>query len=114
VVLTQAGHQGATYELVGAEALTQTEVVAVLSRGLGRTVRARAVPLDEWEVGARAAGLGDYQVETLVRMFRYYEDYGLWGNPNVLGWLLGRPPATFAAFVERTLREKQTPHEVRQ
>jgi uncharacterized protein YbjT (DUF2867 family) len=114
VVLTEPGHQGATYELVGAEALTQTEVVAVLSRGLGRTVRARAVPLDEWEVGARAAGLGDYQVETLVRMFRYYEDYGLWGNPNVLGWLLGRPPATFAAFVERTLREKQTPHEVRQ
>jgi uncharacterized protein YbjT (DUF2867 family) len=101
VVLTEAGHQGATYELVGAEALTQTEVAAALGRGLGHTVRAQALPLDEWEEGARAAGLGDYQVKTLVRMFRYYEDYGFWGNPNVLGWLLGRPPTTFATFVER-------------
>jgi uncharacterized protein YbjT (DUF2867 family) len=114
LVLTEAGHQGASYELVGAEALTQTEVAAILSHGLGRTVRAQALPLDVWEEEARAAGLGDYQVKTLVRMFRYYEDYGFWGNPNVLEWLLGRPPTTFATFVERTVREKQTPLVIRQ
>ena len=44
---------------------------------------------------------GSYQIEALVKMFRYYEQYGFWGNPRVLGWLLGRPPTTFAAFVER-------------
>ena len=114
LVLTEAGHEGATYELVGAEALTQTDVAAILSHGLGRRVRAQALPLDVWEEGARAAGLDDYQVRTLVRMFCYYEDYGFWGNPNVLRWLLGRSPTTFATFVERTAREKQTPREVRQ
>jgi uncharacterized protein YbjT (DUF2867 family) len=114
LVLTEAGHQGATYELVGAEVLTQTDVAAILSHGLGHTVRAQALPLDVWEEGARAAGLGDHQVKTLVRMFRYYEDFGFWGNPNVLGWLLGRPPTTFATFVERRVRERQTPLEIRQ
>ena len=114
VVLTEPGHQGATYELAGAEALTQTEVAAILSRGIGRRVRAQALPLDVWEKGARQAGLDDYQVQTLIRMFRYYEEYGLWGNPNVLGWLLGRSPTTFAAFVERTVRERQTSFEIRQ
>jgi len=109
LVLTQPGHQGATYELAGAEVLTQTEVAAILSRGLGRRVRAQAVPLDVWEEGARKAGLGDYQVDTLVRMFGYYERHGFWGNPNVLGWLLGRSPTTFETFVERTVRQKQTP-----
>jgi hypothetical protein len=34
-------------------------------------------------------------------MFRYYERYGFRGNANVLEWLLGRPPTTFAAFVAR-------------
>jgi len=113
-VLTQPGHQGATYELAGAEALTQTDVAGILSSALERTVRAEAVPLDVWETGARQAGLGDYQVETLIKMFRYYGSYGLWGNPNVLGWLLGRPPTTLAAFVQRTVQEQQTSPEVRQ
>ena len=101
IVLTEPGHEGATYELTGAEALTQTEIAAILSQQLGRPVRAKAVPLETWEKQARESGLGDYQIETLVKMFRYYECYGFWGNPRALGWLLGRPPTTLAAFVER-------------
>jgi NAD(P)H dehydrogenase (quinone) len=101
VVLTQAGHAGATYELAGAEALTQVEVAAILSQQLGRPVHAEVVSRQAWERGARASGLGDYQVQTLLKMFDYYERYGFWGNPHVLRWLLGRPPATFAAFVAR-------------
>jgi uncharacterized protein YbjT (DUF2867 family) len=101
IVLTQAGHAGAIYELAGAEALTQVEVAAILSQQLGRPVRAEVISRQAWEERARASGLGDYQVQTLLKMFDYYERYGFWGNPRVLGWLLGRPPATFAAFVER-------------
>lgn len=105
VVLTEPGHAGATYELVGEGAMTQIEIATVLSQQLGRPVRAEVVPLNAWEQQARAAGLGDYQVETLIRMFRYYEQYGFWGNPRALGWLLGRSPTTFAAFFERIVRE---------
>jgi uncharacterized protein YbjT (DUF2867 family) len=101
VVLTEPGHMGATYELVGGEAMSQTEVATILGQQLGRSVRAEVVPLEAWERQARESGLGDYQVETLVKMFRYYERYGFWGNPCVLGWLLGRSPTTFAAFIER-------------
>jgi len=106
VVLTQPGHAGATYELGGTEVLSQIEVTTTLGQQLGRPVRAEVVPLEAWERRARASGLSDYQVETLVRMFRYYERYGFWGNPRVLGWLLRRPPTTFAAFVTRTARER--------
>jgi uncharacterized protein YbjT (DUF2867 family) len=114
IVLTEPGHQGAIYELAGAEALTPTDVAAHLADSLGRTVRAEALPLDVWEEGARQAGLGDYQVKALIKMFRYYESYGFWGNPNVLGWLLGRPPTRFTAFLARTVRESSTSPEVRQ
>jgi nucleoside-diphosphate-sugar epimerase len=106
VVLAEPGHTGATYELVGGEAMTQVEVAAVLSQQLGHPVHAEVVPLDAWERRARAAGLGDYQVKTLIEMFRYYERHGFWGNPRVLGWLLRRTPTTFAAFVERVAQKR--------
>jgi uncharacterized protein YbjT (DUF2867 family) len=102
VVLTEPGHAGAVYELAGAEVLSQTEVATILSQQLGRPVRAEAVPLETCDGRARESGLGDYQIETLVKMFCYYERYGFWGNPRVLRWLLGRPPTTFSAFVERS------------
>ncbi len=106
-VLTEPGHAGAAYELVGTPALTQTEVAEVLSRNLGRPVRVETESIEAWEEKARASGMGDYQRQTLIKMFRYYEHYGLAGNSNVLGWLLRRPPATFEAFVERAMRERR-------
>lgn len=105
IVLTDSGHTGATYELTGPEALSQVEVAILLSQHLGRPVRAQVVPLDEWERRARTWGMSEYAVETLVKMFRYYERYGFCANPRVLTWLLGRSPTTFAAFVERTARK---------
>jgi uncharacterized protein YbjT (DUF2867 family) len=105
IVLTEPGHGGAIYELAGGEVLSQTQVAASLARQLGHPVRAERVPLDSWERGARAAGLGKYQITTLVKMFRYYERHGFWGNPRVLAWLLQRPPTTFAAFVQRVMQE---------
>ncbi len=106
VVLTEPGHLGATYELAGPEALSQTEVAAILSRQLGRPVHAEVIPLDAWERNARASGMGEYQVATLLEMFRYYDRHGFRGNPNVLSWLLGRPATRFEAFVARTVRGK--------
>lgn len=104
-VLTEPDHAGAVYELAGPAALTQSEVAAVLSQILGRPVQAERLPLDEWLAGAAAAGLSQYALETLVNMFHYYERYSFWGNANVLGWLLGRPPTTFREFVTRTVAQ---------
>jgi len=106
VVLTEPGHLGATYELAGPEALSQTEVAAILGRQLCRPVRAEVIPLDAWEHNAQASGMGEYQVAALLKMFRYYDRHGFWGNPNVLNWLLGRSATRFEAFVARTMRGK--------
>ncbi|MDR7419290.1 MAG: NmrA family NAD(P)-binding protein [Armatimonadota bacterium] len=101
MALTEDGHLGRVYDLAAGEVLDQREIAAVLSRVLGRSVQPQVIPRDVWEQRARAAGLGDYQVTTLRAMFRYYERRGFWGDPSVLTMLLGRPPTTFAAFVER-------------
>jgi len=100
-VLTESGHNGAIYELAGPDNLTQSEVATILSERLGRPVKAEQISLEAWAEGARATGLGTYQIETLLKMFRYYAQHHFWGNPNVLAWLLKRPPMDFRAFVER-------------
>jgi uncharacterized protein YbjT (DUF2867 family) len=106
IVLTDAGHEGATYELTGVEALSQTEVVTILSQELRRPVRVQSIALDVWQQRARATGLGAYQIKALTGMFRYYESFGFWGNPHVLGWLLGRQPTSFEEFVQQTIMDR--------
>jgi len=101
-VLTEAGHEGAIYELAGPDVLTQAEVAACLQQVLGRPVRAETIPRDEWASQARAAGLSAYAIDTLLQMFHYYEQFGFWGNPRVLTCLLERPPTSFEAFARRT------------
>jgi uncharacterized protein YbjT (DUF2867 family) len=108
ITLTQAGHAGAIYELAGPEVLTPAAMAEALSRRMNRPVRAERVVVEVWARGAERSGLNTYAIDTLTRMFRYYDRHGLWGNPRVLSQLLGRAPTRFAAFVERSLRESVT------
>lgn len=97
----QSPHSGATYELVGTQPMSQTEVAAALGQQLGRPVLAESVAMDIWEREARASGLGEYQLMTLLKMFSYYGKYGFGGNTHVLSWLLNRPATSFNTFVKR-------------
>lgn len=98
-VLTEPGHEGATYELVGTNPLSQIEVAEILAKALGRPVRAEAESVGAWK--ARAAGMNGYARDTLAKMFRYYDRHGLAGDPAALRRLLGREPATLDRFAAR-------------
>jgi NAD(P)H dehydrogenase (quinone) len=104
IVLTNGGHSGATYELVGTPPLSQTEIAETFGATLKKTVRAEAETIESWEWRARNTGMGDYQRKTLIEMFRAYARDGLKGNPNVLGWLLGRRPTSLASFAARSAK----------
>ena len=101
LVLMDAGHSGATYELVGTPPLSQIEIAETFGRILNKTIRAECETVEAWEQRARGAGMDDYSRETLTKMFRAYARDGLEGNPNVLTWLLGRAPTSVANFAAR-------------
>ena len=101
LVLSGPGYGGATIELVGTLAMSQAAIAQTLADLLERPVEAEVMSLEEWERVARASGLGDYQVLTLMKMFGYYERHGFTGNSNALKCLLGRRPTSFAEFVKR-------------
>jgi uncharacterized protein YbjT (DUF2867 family) len=102
-VMTQPGHDGATYELAGPQALSQDDMAAILSALLSRPVRAQAKPADQVRREAEAAGVPAERIATMSRMNAHYDGHGLIGNPNVLRWILGREPNDFAGFVRREL-----------
>lgn len=102
-VLVESQHSGAIYELAGPQPLSQEEVAQIIGQRSGRPVHARLLDRNQWAENASKAGMGDYQRNTLLRMFEYYEQFGLVGNSTVLEMLLKRPATSFAEFVERQL-----------
>jgi len=99
IVLTEPSHKNAIYELVGTLPMSHTDAAEVFSRVLNRDVRAEKEEISEWKL--RVQGLSEYALENLVRMFEYYDQWGLVGNINVLRWLLGREPTSLETFIDR-------------
>lgn len=103
IVLTQPDHINAIYELVGTLPTSHVEVAEIFGLVLNRDVRAEKEEISDWRL--RAKGISKYAVENLIRMFEYYDQWGLVGNRNALKWLLKREPTSLEMFIERTAKE---------
>jgi NAD(P)H dehydrogenase (quinone) len=103
-VLTQPGHENAVYELAGPQALSQQEVAGELSVALGISVKAIEQPREIWHQSAEKSGMNGYAIQTLLKMFEYYDQYGLVGNPNTLKNLLGHEPTSFQQFLNKIIK----------
>ena len=108
IVLTEPGHFHAIYELAGTLPMSHAEVAGRFTRVLKREVRAEKEEIKDWR--RRVRGISDYASENLIKMFEYYDKWGLMGNPNVLKWLLKREPVTLEEFVQATIRESHANH----
>jgi NAD(P)H dehydrogenase (quinone) len=100
-VLTESGHYHATYELVGIDAPNAIEIAAAIGKQIGSPVIADQMDRSVWESRARENGLAEYAVQSLLKMFAYYEQFQFLGNPNALRWLLGREPIRLTEFLDR-------------
>jgi NAD(P)H dehydrogenase (quinone) len=102
-VILEPGHEGSTYELCGPEGISHRQMAGALGAALGRPVEAVAIDPLRW-AAARSAGLGEYQLGALLRMFRWYDENDFAGSSADLEDLLGRPAGSFDDFVRREIR----------
>ncbi|WP_353950990.1 NmrA family NAD(P)-binding protein [Knoellia sp. S7-12] len=93
-VLTEDGHEGATYDLAGAERMSVRDMAEVATDVLGRHVEAASMSLDDWMTGP-GADQSEQARHDLVAMFRSYDHGGLVGDPSALRQMLGREPRTW-------------------
>jgi uncharacterized protein YbjT (DUF2867 family) len=107
IVLTEQNHKNVIYELAGTLPWSHVEVADVFSRTLNHAVRAEKEEIRAWKL--RTTGLSEYALENLVRMFEYYDRWGLKGNPNVLKWILKRESTSLEMFIDRIVKEHRDP-----
>jgi len=117
IVLTEPNHFNATYELAGTLSLSHVEVAEIFGDVLKRAVQAEKEEIGDWRLRAerserssraqskRAAVMSEYAVENLVKMFEYYDQWGLVGNPNMLRCILMREPTSLESFIARTIKK---------
>jgi uncharacterized protein YbjT (DUF2867 family) len=97
--LSGGGHEGKAYTLTGPEAMDHAAVAAAIGDAVGRPVR--YVALEEADARSRLAqaGLPPARIERLVGFYRLVRAGYCAPVTGDVQQVLGRPPATFAAFV---------------
>ena len=103
-VAVETGHDFASYDISSNERLSVHDICASISKAVDRPIEARAMSVETFlELVKDHYPLNRYSKEAFHRLFGYYERNGISGNQNVLTWLLGREPTSFAAYVGRHL-----------
>ena len=95
-------HAGATYELAAPGRYTAYDLASVISAVTGREIAAEQIDSEAFlaaALGADSVSRFPYQARLLRAISDRYSSHDFVGNPNVLTWLLGRPPTTFEQFV---------------
>jgi uncharacterized protein YbjT (DUF2867 family) len=105
IALTEAGHSGKTYSVVGPRAWTGLETAEALTRHLGNAVIYGGDDLQAWAAQMRAF-LPGWQVRDLEIMYEYFLRAGLLATQaeiDELTGVLGHAPRRYEAFVEEIL-----------
>lgn len=103
-VAVERGHTYATYDIASDEHLSSADICEQISAAVGKPVAAREVTVAQFiEMLTPFRSFNNHEVEMFWRLFGYYARRGIFGNSNVLRWLLGRPPTSFKAYVEREM-----------
>ena len=106
IALTQPGHDGRTYDLVGPRPLKGAETAEIWGKALGRTINYAGDDLEAWEKANApyfpAAVLYDFK-----HMYAHFQKHGLAATPEevaALTQVLGHAPRAFEAFVAETAK----------
>lgn len=99
LALTQAGHEGATYDLTGPEARTFAEMAAVLGRHLGRTIRYENESLDEARASRAGFGAEAWEVEGWVTSYAAVATGEMDVVSDVVQRVTGHAPLSLEAYL---------------
>jgi uncharacterized protein YbjT (DUF2867 family) len=92
-------HVGRTYDLTGPEALDEAGLAKEFSRGLGQTVTAVDVPLDEWAAQVARSGLPPHVEQHIVTMARLHRENRYDRATDTVERITGKPAQSVAEFV---------------
>lgn len=105
IALTETGHSGKTYSVVGPRAWTGAEIAGALTQHLGKPVNYVGDDLKAWAAQMRAVMPG-WLLRDLEIMFQYLLNTGLVATQaeiDELTAVLGHAPRSYEAFIDEVL-----------
>lgn len=102
-VITSGSYQYGTYEFCGDGACSLADMETIFSDLTGRKVTAAFISDKDFLEAAQLAP-DSYAAKTLLTMFRHYNENSFCGNDFTLRQILGRPPVTVRAYLEKALK----------
>ncbi|MGY2737148.1 SDR family oxidoreductase [Sphingomonas sp. UYP23] len=101
VLLDGQRHAGATYELAAPGRFAARDLAKVISDVTGNEIGVEEISCDAFlEQFFGEVDKFPYEARAMRAISARYSSHDFVGNPNVLRWLLGRAPKTFAQFVQ--------------
>jgi len=107
ISLTEEGHDGQTYDLVGPTLINGPENAALWSRLLGKEIKYTGHNFDQWEQQMRK-NAPSWSAYDLRMMFQGYFDRGFASTESEVARmtrLLGRAPRSYEAFATETSKQ---------
>ena len=102
-VLTDNRYDYGTYELCGPENLCESEIIYAMENAFGKTVKSQFIPDDAFVEQMKKEGRSETYINTLLIMFRHYQNEGFMGNPTTLQSMLKRKPVTLEEFLKKEI-----------
>ncbi len=102
-VLMETGHEGHAYDITGPEALSDTQIAAMLSTVLSKEITYTPVPDEGMRQALLAAGMSDWYANGLVKLYEFYRQGG--GSPvsSDLEQLIKQKPRTMKAYLQENI-----------
>lgn len=100
-------HYLAQYQTVSTQPVSHREQCKQASQLIRKEITPKTMSFEETmgEDAEKILHLAShpYTKDCTRRLFLYYSYHGLLGSPNVMGWILGRAPMSFAEWLEGKL-----------
>ena len=103
IALTEDRLRNGTFDLCADAGYDRNDVARIMTEVLDRPVAAKRSDVEEWLSCRPMPDDGGYTRGSVVKMYDYYDRYGLVGNPLILRTLLGREPRSLHQFLRDLL-----------
>lgn len=104
-------HYLAQYTACSTRPTSYTEILAMLGEEIGKPIRVQRQDYYEAAdkflsaLAGKSSEVPQRSRDTVHHLLLYYNFYGIKGNTNVLGWLIGRTPTSIDQFLHQKVSE---------
>ena len=100
LALTEAGHEGKTYDITGPEALTHAQMAEELTRTLGKPITFEDISGAAMREALLSFHMPEWQADGLVEDYEHYSRGEASTLSSAVAEITGVPPRSFPAFAQ--------------